>query len=145
MNAIQVELAEVRTEVRSSIGALQQSVKTLSDHVDGLFRRFDQMNRPNFALWISVMSLAATFFFGFWVVLGLKVNNETLPLKMSLLEVETQFNADAQLRNIQFAQQQRKNAELQNALHELGAKMPAYPDGPFYHPNISKTAGAVGE
>lgn len=52
-------------------------------------------------------------------------------------EIETQFDADSQLRNVQWATIMRKQAELQNALHESGAKMPAVIDGPFYFPNIS--------
>ena len=52
-------------------------------------------------------------------------------------EVETQIDAMAQILSIQFATQQRLNADFQNALHESGAKMPAAPTGPFYFPNIS--------
>jgi hypothetical protein len=52
-------------------------------------------------------------------------------------EVETQIDAVAQAQAIQFSNQQRANADLQNALHDMGAKMPAAPPGPFYFPNIS--------
>lgn len=52
-------------------------------------------------------------------------------------EVETQIDAMAQSLGIQFANQQRLNADIQNALHDSGAKMPTAPAGPFYFPNIS--------
>jgi hypothetical protein len=55
-------------------------------------------------------------------------------------EIETQFNADGQLRNVQFSEQQRTNSNLQNALNSLGAKMPEYPRSPFFQPNISQQA-----
>jgi hypothetical protein len=55
--------------------------------------------------------------------------------------IETQFYAYGQMRNIQFSDQQRINAMHQNSLHDLGAKLPEYPVGPFYQPNISNPAG----
>ncbi len=63
---------------------------------------------------------------------------ESSERKAKQIEIETQFNADAQLRNVQFSDQQRKNAELQNSLHEIGAIVPEYPKSPFYQPNISQ-------
>lgn len=53
-------------------------------------------------------------------------------------EVETQFSAGDQLRNVQFSDQQRKNSELQNSIRDLGGKLPEYPHGPFFQPNISQ-------
>ncbi|MDE2102845.1 MAG: hypothetical protein KGL39_36715 [Patescibacteria group bacterium] len=135
LGSVKIELASVKT----SIGSLQDSMKSLSDHMDGLFRRFDQMNRPNFGLWISVLSFAATAFVGFWVVLDLKVRDAVTPVQMGMVEVETQFNADAQLRNVQWSEQQRLNAMLWNA-SALG-KLTPYPEAsPYYQPNISKEA-----
>lgn len=55
-------------------------------------------------------------------------------------EVETQMDASAQSLNIQFAESQRKGAEFQNALHDLGASLPAAPSEPWYFPNISNRA-----
>lgn len=52
-------------------------------------------------------------------------------------EVETQIDAMNQSLSVQFANQQRMNADFQNALHEAGAKYPAAPGGPYYFPNIS--------
>lgn len=63
----------------------------------------------------------------------------TAKVEQKLAEIETQFNADGQLRNVQFSEQQRWNATAQNSLHELGGKIPEYPTGPFYQPNISQT------
>lgn len=54
-----------------------------------------------------------------------------------LIEIETQFRADAQARNIQFAEQQRQNANIQNSIRDLGGKMPEAAHNPFYFPDIS--------
>lgn len=51
------------------------------------------------------------------------------------VEIETQFDADSQLRNTQFAEQQRINSVLW-CQHEK--TLGKYPSGPFYFPNISK-------
>lgn len=48
-------------------------------------------------------------------------------------EVETQFDADSQVRNVQFSNQQRLNAIMWNHITGLGT----YPEGPFFQPNIS--------
>ncbi len=53
------------------------------------------------------------------------------------IEIETQFNLDAQLRNIQFSEQQRLNALMWNAHKTLGV----YPTAPFYQPNVSQHDG----
>lgn len=54
-----------------------------------------------------------------------------------LIEIETQFRADAQARNIQFAEQSRQNGNFQNTLRDLGGKMPEASHNPFYFPDIS--------
>jgi ElaB/YqjD/DUF883 family membrane-anchored ribosome-binding protein len=53
-------------------------------------------------------------------------------------EVETQFNADGQVRNVQFSDQQRTNGMMWNSLHDLGAHMPEFPGAPFFQPNVSQ-------
>lgn len=52
-------------------------------------------------------------------------------------EVETQIDAMNQSLSVQFANQQRENSEFRNALHDMGAKIPMAPNGPWYFPNIS--------
>lgn len=52
-------------------------------------------------------------------------------------EFETQIDAMNQSLSVQFANQQRMNADFQNTFHDLGAKMPAAPSGPWFFPNIS--------
>jgi len=52
-------------------------------------------------------------------------------------EMETQIDAVSQALGIQFANQQRQNNGFQAALHDVGAKVPAPTDGPYYFPNIS--------
>jgi hypothetical protein len=51
-------------------------------------------------------------------------------------EIETQFNADSQLRNVQFSDQQRIDAVMWNHINGLGS----YPAGPYFQPNISQQA-----
>jgi len=53
-------------------------------------------------------------------------------------EVETQFNADGQARNVQFSEQHRLNAMMWNSIAAMGGKMPDYPRAPFFQPNISQ-------
>lgn len=48
-------------------------------------------------------------------------------------EVETQFDADSQVRNVQLSNQQRMNAIMWGHIPGMGT----YPDGPFFQPNIS--------
>lgn len=53
------------------------------------------------------------------------------------IEIETQFDADSQLRNLQFAEQQRVNKTIWEQNKHLGA----YANGPFFFPNISSRDG----
>jgi hypothetical protein len=62
-------------------------------------------------------------------------------LKAKQSEVETQFDSMAQSLNIQFAETQRRLGELQNAIHEMGGRVPQAPSGPWYFPNISNRTG----
>jgi hypothetical protein len=52
-------------------------------------------------------------------------------------EVETQFDANNQLRNVQFSDQQRINSVMWTHIPALGS----YPSGPFSQPNISNRHG----
>ena len=53
--------------------------------------------------------------------------------KSSFREIETQFDADSQFRNIQFSDLQRKTNIIWDHIPALGA----YPEAPFFQPNIS--------
>lgn len=125
--------------VETSISNLEDGFKKLSNAMDRLAGELRNSQKPNYGIWISLLSFVATIFVGFWVVLELKVQNEVLPTRMSLIEVETQFNAEAQIRNVQWSEQQLINAEIWNAT-ALG-KLTPYPEAaPYYQPNISKEA-----
>ena len=52
-------------------------------------------------------------------------------------EVETQVDAMSQMYNEKIAEIFRRLADSQNALHDMGAKVPVAPNGPFAFPNIS--------
>lgn len=66
-----------------------------------------------------------------------KVDSMNAAMNTSLAEVETQIDGTAQMLNIQWATQQRKDSDFQNALHDMGAKIPTSPNGPWFFPNIS--------
>lgn len=52
-------------------------------------------------------------------------------------EIETQFDADSQLRNVQWSAFQRRMNDFQNALADLGAKIPHVTGNPYFQPNIA--------
>lgn len=52
-------------------------------------------------------------------------------------EIETQFDADGQLRNVQWATTQRRLNDYQNTLADMGAKWPHAASGPYFEPNIA--------
>ncbi len=58
----------------------------------------------------------------------------------SAKEVETQFHQSYETLNIHFAEQQRTNSDVRNALVSLHATMPEYPTAPFYYPGSSSKA-----
>lgn len=69
--------------------------------------------------------------------------NEQLSLRTTrveekLKEIETQFRASDETRNLQHVTIQRKLAELQDSLYEMKGPMPKYPNNPFYEPHIAK-------
>lgn len=59
-----------------------------------------------------------------------------------LKEVETQFKAGDQTRNIQFAEQQRMNNIMMQMAQ--GKKPIEYPIGPYFHPSISSSQDGLG-
>ncbi len=52
-------------------------------------------------------------------------------------EIETQFDADSQLRNVQWATIQRRLNDFQNTFADQGAKWPHISGDPYFAPNIS--------
>lgn len=74
------------------------------------------------------------------------VNASTMKAQFStqLVEIETQFRASDRARNVQFAQQQRQNADYQNGLSGLGAKVPISPSGPYYFPEVTHDGNPAG-
>lgn len=105
--------------------------KNLSSHpvmqqrVDGEVKRLDEqirLERESVAnLWTDNKRLESI----------LESHRATTSSKF--IEVETQFDADSQLRNVQFSDQQRTNSILWGHIPNLGQ----YPTGPFAQPNIS--------
>lgn len=70
-----------------------------------------------------------------------ELSNLSARVEQKFAEVETQFNAEGQIHNVQMSDQQRTNSMMFDSLSVLGAKLPPYPGAPFYHPNISQQAG----
>lgn len=64
-------------------------------------------------------------------------------IETQLMEVETQFRASDRARNVQFAEQQRMNADLQNQVAGLGGKVQISPPGPYYFPEITHDGTTV--
>lgn len=73
-------------------------------------------------------------------VLSAKLDSEIAIRDAANTEVETQVDSLAQSISLQFSGQQRWNAGVDGALHELGAKFPEAAPGPWYFPNISNRA-----
>jgi hypothetical protein len=68
-----------------------------------------------------------------------QANSWELESKQKSAEIETQFYLDGQARNLQISDQQRLNTIMWNAIKDIpGAKMPAYPPGPYFQPNVSR-------
>jgi hypothetical protein len=66
--------------------------------------------------------------------------------KQKAAEIETQFYLDGQARNLQVSDQQRLNSLMWNAIKDIpGAKIPVYPVGPYFQPNVSKQGDASGQ
>lgn len=60
-------------------------------------------------------------------------------------EFETQIDSMAQEVNTQFANNERWKGGVQDALHEMDAKFPPAPHGPWFFPNISNRARRAGK
>lgn len=120
--------AWISGQVDAKLSPINSSVATLQQQAASSATDRNDMNRGQ---QMNITSIAA---------LTAALQSEVATRLSTMKEVETQFDALAQEGNTQFAAQQRKNSELQNALHEMGAKMPPYPTGPFFFPNISNRA-----
>jgi hypothetical protein len=81
---------------------------------------------------IGVVSAIATPI----ILMYSRENSLEVDVSRRFTEIETQFRANDQLRNIQFSDQQRLNSMLWNS-STLGEKT-KYPEAPFFHPDISK-------
>lgn len=130
--AIETAVASVKSQVQ----AIAETVSKLSDVIQ-------KQNRPNWQVWIGVLGLCFALIGAGMVFVDMRIENRVVPLETNLLktsiEIETQFNAEAQLHNVQFAEQQRLNALLWNS-SSLG-KITKFPEQPYFHPNISQKGG----
>lgn len=70
-------------------------------------------------------------------VLSAKLDSEIAVREAANTEVETQIDSLSQSIGIQFSTQQRWDAGVNGALHDMGAKFPEAPPGPWFFPNIS--------
>ena len=113
----------------------QKTSKALWDQM----KTIDADRKPNYALWIATGMLMIALFSGLYTLIGLRLDGSVTPIKLSLQEIETQFDADAQLRNVQFSEQQRMFSILWNS-SKLG-KLSPFPAGPYYQPNVSNRGG----
>lgn len=129
--AIETDLNSFKEEVRGELRGLSSSVSKLAEVIQ-------RSGRPNWQVWIGMAGLIFALVGSGVVFVDMRISGKFDPLSTSmaksLSEVETQFNADAQLRNVQWSEQQRMNALLWNS-GPLG-KVAQYPSAPFYQPNV---------
>jgi hypothetical protein len=127
--------------VTMSLGGLSEVKKELKDHeqlpshpvlgvkVDGEVKRLDgeiALSRDTVAkLWDDNKRIDAS-------LQAFKASTES-----KFTETETQMDSMAQSLNIQFSESQRRYSDVQNSLHDLGAKVPTPATQPWYFPNIS--------
>jgi hypothetical protein len=111
--------------------------------------------RSNWTLIISAVSMSGVFVAGAWVIIGLKIENSVSDatadmsrqlaelkaqqiahndlLRAKLIEIETQFRAEDQLRNIQWADQRRTLTMLWEKTFNS-----RYPSEVQFYPSISQ-------
>jgi hypothetical protein len=72
-----------------------------------------------------------------------KIKSDIKVIEAGLKEVETQFRASDQAKNVQFAEQQRMNAIIYQIAQGLGGRDHpiVYPPNPYFFPAISDHAG----
>jgi hypothetical protein len=129
LNAVNSDLSSKVSQNANNISALGTAVSgyqefkgiITSQNAGSLQDRIDQRGR------IDRLETALT-----------DLKREASAATQKFAEIETQFNADSQLRNVQFSDQQRTNAMIVDSISALGAKLPTYPRAPFYQPNISQ-------
>lgn len=112
-------LAKYDTQEREDISRLITQAQTSMDDRNQLNKRVDALtDKAN----ENTKALAAE--------VAIRSSHET--------ETETQFDADGQLRNVQFAEQQRINHILWSQHKKT---LGDYPNGPYFFPNIANRDG----
>lgn len=145
--------------LRSEVHDTRRAVESIGERLDREFQRLRDSARPQYALWISLATLSVMVMGALgsaaYVPVWITTNNinakaqtamdkagqhetDIATLTTKFKEVETQFRANDEARNVQFAEQQRNNANIQNSLNAIKAPMPTAPSGPFYHPHIGQ-------
>lgn len=153
----ETEESSIREEViklQTNQSADREEMRRMAAAIEHVAVKVDAaLNRAtNWPMLIALAMLLFSLLGGGWQLIRMQTELTVAEQKAIVLtmdarvraesaEVETQFDSLAQSQDTQFAEQQRRNADLQNALHDLGAKMPAAPAGPWYFPNISSRRG----
>jgi hypothetical protein len=121
--------------VESTVKGLEKWMQNVDTAIGTLSKDLHRRDRPNYVLGIMFGTLMLGVLTAFGTVISMKVDGTVQPLTDQLHEVETQFDADAQLRNAQIAQQERLDAILWNS-SALG-KLTQYPGAPYTQPDIA--------
>jgi hypothetical protein len=157
--------------INRNVSEIDVSLHNIADRLDREFSRVRDAMKPNYGIWVSLASamillcvaIGSAAYVPVWITtknindkaqsaldwqhdyqmgrIPSSAEGQIKKVQQNLKEIETQFRANDENRNIQFTEQQRKNNELQEALHELGAKMPGGMTGPYYNPHISAPVG----
>lgn len=133
-------VVRIETDLNSFKDEVRGELRGLSGSVRGLTEAIQRQGRPNWQVWIGFMGLIFALVGGGMVFVDMRIETRVQPIAISqankLIEVETQFSAEAQIQNLQHDEQHRINAMLWNA-GALG-KLSKYPEAPYSHPNVSQ-------
>lgn len=137
VSVLENSLVNLTDKVTSGFEQQQKVTKAIWDKLEG----FSNAQKPNYVLAVALAGLMITLGGVLYSIVSLQIQSAVTPTTLKLQEVETQFNADAQLRNVQWSEAKRNEIMFSQALHDMGASFPVFPTGPAFQPNISK-AGA---
>lgn len=119
---------------------LETEVKSIKDDVSGLLDWAKNQGKTNWALIVSIAGIVASAMAGMATLFVGLISVSWVLLNAEVSGIHAQFVAADELRNVQHATSQRQDEMVWNALSDMGAKLPHYPNGPFYEPHVS-TAG----
>jgi hypothetical protein len=143
-NGIESKVAVLTTEhasLRADHNAFLLEFRTFANEVRGALSRTGKTNWSAVGVILGAVAAVAGIYVAPMQIRlesidreqALRIENVRLSLELKTSEIETQFHGSDQMRNIQFAEQQRMNAELWEKT--FGTR---YPSDTTFYPQISK-------